>query len=57
MHNNFGNIMSNAAYSVTSLIFYPYHSWIDAMVEIKLRRGNNPKVKSDYDYFVKVLDN
>ena len=30
MHNNFGLILQNPVYSITSLIFFPYHSWIDA---------------------------
>ncbi len=32
MHNNFGPILNNSVYSITSLIFFPYHSWIDAQL-------------------------
>jgi hypothetical protein len=40
IHNNFGYILNDASFSVNSLVFYPYHSAIDAMIELKLRRGN-----------------
>jgi hypothetical protein len=43
MHNNFGFILSNPVFSVSCLMFYPYHSWIDAMLEMKLRRSNQSK--------------
>lgn len=43
MHNNFGTVLNNSVYSVTSLVFYPYHSWIDAQVEMKIRKSSNNK--------------
>jgi hypothetical protein len=30
----------DSVFSVTSLIFYPYHSWIDLQMELKIRRTN-----------------
>jgi hypothetical protein len=32
IHNNFRAILNDGTYSITSLIFFPYHSWIDAQV-------------------------
>lgn len=52
MHNNFGYIMQDAAYSVTTLLFYTYHSWIDAMIQFKIRRAT----PEDYDYFKTTLN-
>lgn len=57
MHNNFGYILNDSNFSVSSLIFYPYHSWIDAMVEIKLRRGNQEANAEDEDYLRNTLNN
>ena len=33
--------MCDANFSVTSFIFWPYHSWIDCEIEIFIRRVNN----------------
>jgi hypothetical protein len=51
MHNNNSYILEDYSFSVTNLLFYPYHSWIDAMAEFKLRRGNAPGKQEDIDYF------
>jgi hypothetical protein len=32
MHNNFGPILNDATFSITSLVFFPYHIWIDAQL-------------------------
>ena len=42
IHNYYGFLLNDASYSVMNLLFYPYHSWIDAMVQFKLRRANEP---------------
>lgn len=55
MHNNLRVILNDGTYSVTSLLFWPYHSWIDAQVEIKIRRSNAAG-KADYDYMFKALN-
>ncbi len=44
MHNNFGYLLQDATYSVTSLLFYPYHSWIDAMIQFKIRRSTKEDI-------------
>ena len=56
MHNNFKWILSDATFSVTSLVFITYHSWIDAQIEFKLRRGNAPGNESDYYYMRNTLN-
>lgn len=55
MHNNLRDILNDGTYSVTSLLFWPYHSWIDAQVEIKIRRSN-AEGKKDYDYMYTALN-
>lgn len=57
LHNNFGYILSDPSFSVTSFVFWPYHSWIDLQIEFKMRRANAPGNASDYDYLVNTLDN
>jgi hypothetical protein len=51
MHNNNGYILNDGAFSVTNLLFYPYHSWIDAMAEFKLRRGNAKGKEDDIIFY------
>jgi hypothetical protein len=41
MHNYFQLMMCDATFSVTSFIFWPYHSWIDLEIESYVRRGNH----------------
>ena len=38
-HDYFGFILNDGNFSVTSFIFWPYHSWIDYAIEVRLRRG------------------
>jgi hypothetical protein len=40
MHDLNRLIMADSSFSVNSLIFWPYHGWIDAIIEIYLRRQN-----------------
>lgn len=40
MHNYFQLMMCDATFSVTSFIFWPYHSWIDLEIESYVRRAN-----------------
>lgn len=56
LHNNFGYILSDASFSVTSLLFWTYHSWIDLQIEFKMRRANAQGNRADYDYLVKTLN-
>ena len=37
MHNNMHFSMNHGLFSITNLMFFPYHSWIDAMLEMKIR--------------------
>jgi hypothetical protein len=37
MHNNMHFIMMDDNYSLTNLVFFLYHSWIDAQLEMKIR--------------------
>jgi hypothetical protein len=39
-HDLFRSILNDPSFSVTTFLFWPYHSWIDAQIEIKLRMGN-----------------
>lgn len=41
MHDNLRFLLSHPQYSVTNLLFYPYHSWIDLELEMKLRLCHN----------------
>lgn len=41
MHGYHGFFFRDARYSVTTFFFYPFHSWIDAMLEIKIRLSNS----------------
>lgn len=42
--------MKDQDFSPTSLIFFPFHTWIDAQYEIYIRRANQTKGKySDYN--------
>ena len=47
IHNYFQMMMQDTNFSITSFIFFPYHSWIDLSVEMYLRRakhGLTPKL-------------
>lgn len=55
MHNNFGFILMDSVFSVTSLIFYPYHSWIDLQMELKIRR-TNAEGSAGFESIRKFLD-
>ena len=46
----------DSVFSVTSLIFYPYHSWIDLQLELKVRRTNQ-EGNDGYESIRKFLDN
>lgn len=37
MHNNQSSMMNDASFSITNPIFFPYHSFIDLMLEIKIQ--------------------
>jgi hypothetical protein len=37
MHNNLKFSMHDGLYSITNYLFYPYHSWIDVQLEMKIR--------------------
>lgn len=37
LHNNMHFSMNNDFYSLTNMMFFPYHSWIDIQIELKLR--------------------
>ena len=34
--------MSDSSFSLTNLIFFLYHSWIDYQLEVKIRQLNTP---------------
>ena len=40
MHDNLRFVFSDARFSLTSLLFFAYHSWVDALLELFLRRMN-----------------
>jgi hypothetical protein len=40
MHNYRGLFLRSALYSIISIYFYNYHSWIDATLEFKIRMSN-----------------
>jgi hypothetical protein len=60
MHGYRGFFLRDALYSITTLFFYPFHSWIDAMLEIKIRLSNfedsSNTRKSHYDTTKHYLD-
>ena len=49
-HNNLQRFMSDSSFSITHLIFYLYHSWIDLALETKARmiRSSNSS-ESEYE--------
>ena len=49
-HNNLQRFMSDSSFSITHLIFYLYHSWIDLALETKARmiRSSN-RSESEYE--------
>lgn len=55
-HDYFGFILNDANFSVTSFIFWPYHSWIDYAIEVRLRRGGEEPHTSDYEYLKGQMD-
>ena len=40
MHDNLRFVFSDARFSLTSLLFFPYHAWVDVLLELFLRRMN-----------------
>lgn len=55
-HDYFGFILNDGNFSITSFIFWPYHSWIDYAIEVRLRRGGSGPRTSDYQYLKGQLD-
>jgi hypothetical protein len=49
MHNWLRVIMNEDNFSLTSLVFWPYHSWIDAQIEMYVRRANQLPNNSAYE--------
>jgi hypothetical protein len=43
MHNNMHFSMVDGNFSLTHLMFFPYHSWIDVMLEMKIRQCDTPQ--------------
>ena len=43
MHSRLHFSMSDSRFSISNLLFYMFHSWIDVQVEMKLRSCNTPK--------------
>jgi hypothetical protein len=41
--------MNEDNFSLTSLVFWPYHSWIDAQIEMYVRRANQLPNNSAYE--------
>ena len=41
MHNNMHFAMIDGNFSLANLMFFPYHSWIDAQLEMKIRMCHN----------------
>lgn len=41
MHNNMHFSMMDDNYSISNLLFFLYHSWIDIQLEMKIRMCNN----------------
>lgn len=53
MHLWLGSVLDHGSFSITSLLFFPYHGWIDAQVEIAIRRGNlNSYTYSDIQKYI-----
>ena len=46
MHDYLQCIMNNAVYSLSNLVFFLYHSWIDLELEIKTRMIRSDPVES-----------
>ena len=44
MHNNLQLFMSDSQLSITNLIFFLYHSWIDLALETKIRMIRNSDI-------------
>jgi hypothetical protein len=44
MHNYFQIMMADVNFSVTSFVFWPYHSWIDCEIEMYIRRANHGNI-------------
>jgi hypothetical protein len=42
MHNKLHFSMADGLYSLTNLMFFPYHTWIDVQIEMKLRSCDTP---------------
>jgi hypothetical protein len=40
MHGYKGIFLKDGLYSILTLFFYPFHSWIDAILETKIRLSN-----------------
>lgn len=55
-HDYFGFILNDGNFSVTSFIFWPYHSWIDYAIEVRLRRGGSESHTADYEFLKCQLD-
>lgn len=43
IHTNMHFSMVDGSFSLLNLMFFPYHSWIDIQLEIKIRMCNHPK--------------
>lgn len=59
-HNNLSIFMSDAAFSITNLFFFLYHSWIDLALETKIRlirqdpKENRKQLKATNDYLNQI---
>lgn len=42
MHNNMHFSLIDGLFSLTNLMFYPFHSWVDVQIEMKLRMCQTP---------------
>lgn len=45
MHNNFFFCMTDANLSITNLMFYCFHSWVDLSYELKARSNRDQGVE------------
>lgn len=40
MHDSMRFVFSDARFSLSSLLFFPFHTWVDVLLELFLRRMN-----------------
>lgn len=56
MHNMCFFIMLHDDFSLTNLMFFPYHSWIDIQLELRLRKDRLEQSANVYNHLDKPKD-